>query len=527
MIQPDWESESIMQQLLLKSLKSETLAPALPDDIGSQLAQTVIGPLAEVEVYPRSITVVDRSLYFLGRRDGKKYVGVISGTIPQNHASQTYRTIQINNTKLQLALISADSEAADMLKASLPFLKPRIIGPIPSAGCGDRLGLATPGHVRALAKTQLGAVLCQQSVRENSRTGRSPRQVLDDAAWGAWQEGWRRGYGADADHLKTEAQIDTFVEAGYTFYTVDAGDHMDGEADSAEGPLLETKTNALSWDRLQSTPGDLIHQLTRRPVELDGFKVQLSRAEVLRAAAKYGAVVAHTFAMYRHLCRDMGVGSFEFEVSVDETDSATTLAEHIYIAAELARLGVVCTSLAPRFVGDFEKGVDYIGDIGAFEASFKRHAAVARAYGNYKLSLHSGSDKFAIYPVVARHTQGLIHLKTAGTSYLEALRTVAEHMPELFRDIFEFCGTRYDDDRQSYHVSAEIDRLPAVPQLPDADLPAVLNDFHAREVLHVTYGSVLKNPPLCKGLYDVLHRYQNAYGENLESHFDRHFALLG
>jgi hypothetical protein len=99
-------------------------------------------------------------------------------------------------------------------------------------------------------------------------------------------------------------------------------------------------------------------------------------------------------------------------------------------------------------------------------------------------------------------------------------------MPELFRDIFEFCGTRYADDRQSYHVSAEIDRLPAVSQLPDADLPAVLNDFYAREVLHVTYGSVLKNPPLYQGLYDVLHRYENAYGENLESHFDRHFALL-
>jgi hypothetical protein len=129
--------------------------------------------------------------------------------------------------------------------------------------------------------------------------------------------------------------------------------------------------------------------------------------------------------------------------------------------------------------------------------------------------------------VVARHTQGLIHLKTTGTIYLEALRTVAEHMPELFRDIFGFCGTRYADDRQSYHVSAEIDRLPVAPQLPDADLPAVLNDFHAREVLHVTYGLVLKNLPLYQGLYDVLHRYENAYGENLERHFDRHFALLG
>ena len=516
-----------MQQFLLKSLESETLAPALPEDIGIQLAQTVIGPLAEVDVYPRSITTVDRSLYFLSQRGGKKYVGVISREIPQNHALKTSRPIQINNTDLQLALVPADSEAADMLKASLLFLKPRVIGPIPSAGCGDRLGLATPGHVRALAKTQLGAVLCQQSVRENSRTGRSPRQVLDDAMWGAWQEGWRNGYGADADHLKTVDQIDTFMEAGYTFYTVDAGDHMDGEADSADIAQMEQKVAALPWDILQTTMADVTYELTRRPLDLDGFTIQLPREDVIRAAAKYGAVVAHTLKMYRHLCRKMDPEAFELEVSVDETDSATTLAEHIYIVAELARLGVVCTSLAPRFVGDFEKGVDYIGDIAAFEASFKRHAAVARAYGNYKLSLHSGSDKFAIYPVAARHTQGLIHLKTAGTSYLEALRTVADRVPELFRDIFEFCITRYADDRESYHVSAEIERLPAVPQLSDADLPTVLDDFHAREVLHVTYGSVLNNPPLNQGLYDVLHQYEDTYGENLERHFDRHFALFG
>lgn len=513
-----------MQQILLKSLESKTLAPALSDDIGGQLAHSIIGPLAEVDVYPRSITSANHCLYFLGRRGKEKQVGIISKTGHPVNALSTCRTIRIQDTDLYLSLGRADADTADALKKALPFLKPRVIGRVPSAGCGDRLGLATPGHVRALVKTKLGAVLCQQSVRENSRTGRSPRKVLDDAMWGAWQEGWRQGYGADADHLKTVSQIDTFVAAGYTFFTIDAGDHMDGEADSADAASLEEKTTALPWDILQTTMADLNHELTRRPLDLDGFKIKLTPAEVLRAAAKYGSVVAHTYTMYRHLCRTMEQNSFELEVSVDETDSATTLAEHIYIAVELARLGVICTSLAPRFVGDFEKGVDYIGDIAAFEASFERHAAVARTYGNYKLSLHSGSDKFSIYPVVARHTRGLIHLKTAGTSYLEALRTVAEHMPGLFRDIIDFCVTRYADDRESYHVSAEIDRMPIVTQLPDTDLPAVLDDFHAREVLHVTYGSVLNNPPLRLGLFDALYRQTDAYADNLERHFDRHFA---
>ncbi|MBI9085639.1 MAG: hypothetical protein JEZ11_18725 [Desulfobacterales bacterium] len=515
-----------MEQILLESLENESLAPALTDDIAEASAHTVIGPVAEITVFPRSITAANRCLYFLGRRGHEKVVGMISKTSQRVNVLGTPRSIRLKDADFHLALAKADTHAADVIQGALSFLQPRVIGPVPSAGCGDRLGLATPGHVRALAKTHLAAVLCQQSVRENSRTGRSPRQVLDDAMWGAWQEGWRQGFGADADHLKTTGEIDTFVDAGYTFFTIDPGEYMDPAADGADAGQLEEKVAALPWNRLQTTAGDLVDALTRRPLELDGLSVQFTREEVLRSAAKYGAVIAHTLAMVRHLRRKMGSKPFDLEVSVDETDSATTLAEHVYIASELVRLGVVVNSLAPRYVGDFEKGVDYIGDVASFSASFARHAAVARAFGNYKMSLHSGSDKFAIYPAFARHTKGLLHVKTAGTSYLEALRTVAEQNPSMFWDILEFSISRYADDRATYHVSAEIEKLPPASMLPDASLAGVLDDFHAREILHVTYGSVLNHPTLRQGLFDVLHCSENAYTDNLERHFDRHFALL-
>ena len=176
--------------------------------------------------------------------------------------------------------------------------------------------------------------------------------------------------------------------------------------------------------------------------------------------------------------------------------------------------------------GISKRGVDYIGDIESFSASFGRHAAVARAFGNYKMSLHSGSDKFSIYPAFARHTKGLLHVKTAGTSYLEALRTVAQQNPSIFRDILQFSISRYNDDRATYHVSAEIGKMPPAAMLPDASLPSVLDDFHARQVLHVTYGSVLNHPTLRKGLFDLLHANEGAYTDNLERHFDRHFSLL-
>ena len=219
--------------------------------------------------------------------------------------------------------------------------------------------------------------------------------------------------------------------------------------------------------------------------------VRVSEPALLRAAVKYGRAVAHVTMMYRHLRDRREEGAFDLEVSVDETESPTTHAEHLYVASELRRLGARCASLAPRYVGRFEKGVDYIGDVAAFDAHLVVHAAIARAFGPYKLSLHSGSDKFSIYPWAVERTRGLVHLKTAGTSYLEALRTVSQVEPALFRVIYRFSLANYERDRASYHVSARLDRVPPADRMSDAGLPAILDDFDARQVLHVTYGSVL------------------------------------
>jgi hypothetical protein len=416
------------------------------------------------------------------------------------------------------------SRSAAWLRRVLPFLEAGTIGLKKSAGCGDRLGLATPGHVRAIRKTGVAPVFAQQSVRENERTGRTPSQVTDDALWGAFQEGWRDGFGADADHLKTEAQIDAFAAAGYTFFTVDPGEYVDNNAERFSGQELEQKAAKLPWGELESTPDELARSLSTKPVDLGEFSARFNREELLRAAVKYGRAIAHTVRLYRHLVETMNGRPFELEMSVDETESATTLVEHVYIASELKRLGVVWVSLAPRYVGAFEKGVDYIGDLEQFQRSFARHVSVAKTYGPYKLSIHSGSDKFSIYPIASVLAGELIHLKTAGTSYLEALRTIARCNPGLFRDILRFAAGRYPVDRATYHVSAETSRIPEVTHLHDRDLPRLLEDFHAREVLHVTYGSVLNHAPLRAPFFGTLRRHEEEYTQVVEAHFDRHLS---
>jgi hypothetical protein len=406
------------------------------------------------------------------------------------------------------------------LRRRLPGLQPVPLGLRTSAGTGDRLGLATPGHARAFRDTGIAPIFAQQSIREMTRTERTPVDVMTDATWGAFQAGWPGPVGADADHLKNIADADVTAAAGFSLFTVDPGEYVDSSADAASAPDVEAKVDALPWQLLDSSPAELETHYAGRAFDLGERGLAISREQILRAAAKYGGAVAQAVRMYRHLAAK-GI-AFELEVSVDETETPTTHPEHYYVAAELKRLGVRWVSLAPRFVGRFEKGVDYIGDLEALRADLIGHAQVARALGPYKLSLHSGSDKFSVYPLIVEATRGQVHLKTAGTSYLEALRVVSQVDPEFFRDILGLARERYATDRASYHVSAQVEKVPAPQAVADCDLPGLLEDFDAREVLHVTFGSVLGR--WGSRLKTVLADNEAAYEVALERHFQRHLA---
>jgi hypothetical protein len=424
--------------------------------------------------------------------------------------------------------LSARNAAA--LRARLRWLRPALVGLHTSAGFGDRLGRATPGHVRAIRATHgaVAPIFAQQSMREMGRTGRTPTGVVDDAMWGVFAEGWRGGFGTDADHLKTIEDVDQCVAGGFAGFTVDPGEHVWSGADTASASDVEAAVAWLPWDVLEDTGGGLKARFVGREFDVGRDAIRFDEARLARAAAKYGRAVAHVVRIYRHLANT--VGTFELEVSVDETDSPTSHAEHFYVASELKRLGVSWVGLAPRYVGRFEKGVDYIGDLREFEQDLTGHAEIARALGPYKLSLHSGSDKFAVYPIVARHTAGLVHLKTAGTSYLEALRVVASTEPGLFREIYAFCREHYDTDKATYLVSATLARAPRPEDVSNDKMVSLLDRFDARQILHVTFGSVLtaRRPDGSPRFHDlfmaVLDAHPDVYAGYLESHFGRHLA---
>lgn len=429
-----------------------------------------------------------------------------------------------------LLLSPLNAKNARLLRERLTWLRPTVQGLRTGIGLGDRLGLATPGHLRAVreVKGQLVPFVAQQSIREMNRTSRTPQEVLDGAMWGVFAEGWHSGFGADADHLKTQHDIDQCLAVGYTFYTFDPSEYVDNMAENLPVKKLRTRIDQLPWEQLEDTPAAAAIRYLTAPIRCEEYSIHFDEITLMRAMCKYGRAIAQVVRLYRHLAQ-VGTGrEWEVEISVDETETPTTPAEHVYIVTEMRRLGVKWVSLAPHFVGRFEKGVDYIGNVEAFENDIAVHAAIARTLGPYKIGLHTGSDKFSIYEVAARQTSGMVHLKTAGTSYLEALRTIAVLDPELLRAVYTCAREHYEVDRASYHVSARLERAPLPSSLSDASLPSLLEQFDAREILHVTFGTILTRHTVdghrifYERLMTLLRTHSDAYAANLQAHFVRH-----
>lgn len=412
------------------------------------------------------------------------------------------------------------------------------LGLAPSFGFGDRIGLATPGHVEAMKRSGSGVepIFPQQSIREMARTGRSPADVMRDALAGMQQAGWTGRTGADADHLKTIEDVRRTAVAGYTFFTIDPSDYVDAQADDYAERSLREKFSAIRESI------DWFDDYLGRDVKLStGTIVSLDEPACMRCAVKYGRALNHALALADRI-RDVQQAAgrdYEIELSVDETEQPTTLAEHYIIADQCLARGMKLLSLAPRYVGAFEKGVDYKGDLLRLEQSLRDHAAVAQLLGPYKLSLHSGSDKLSIYPILARCTKGRFHVKTAGTSYLEALRVVARHEESLFRQIIGFARQRYETDQATYHVSATLRGVPPASEIVDAtrleqiylqhweDVPAGQGFTEpGRQILHCTFGSVLTHDEFGPAVAAVLASHGDTYTEVLAAHFSRHLEAL-
>lgn len=415
------------------------------------------------------------------------------------------------------------------MNPSLP--QPTVLGLVKSFGYGDRLGLAGPGHIAANRHGSFAPIFAQQSIREMTRTDRTPEEVMEAARQAVAAADFGGPWGADADHLKTPQDVAATAAAGFRFFTIDPSDYVNNDADHLDAATLTAEVQKLEADG--AAPADWSSRYLGREVEVGGTTLVFEEDALRRAMVKYSRALAHSRTMAEAIAAANPGRDYEIEISVDETDTATRPIEHLFIAMELKRLGIPVTSLAPRFIGEFEKGIDYKGDLVAFEDSLRIHADIARQYGPYKISVHSGSDKFRIYPAIGRICGDLLHVKTAGTSYLEALRVICRQEPELFQEIAIYSVDRFSEDRKSYHISATEADFIGVGSLPaNQREDFYLGEDAGRQLLHVTFGSVLTKGFRANGqtfkeaILEVLDKEADLHAEVLDHHLGKHVRLL-
>jgi len=414
---------------------------------------------------------------------------------------------------------------AKMIRELFPFAAPSNHKGRPlTVGLGDRLGLASPGHIRLVKDMDVFPVLAQQSIRELNLTGRTYDDVMDAATWAVFQENYRKGWGGDGDHLKTAAEVHMALECGYTMITLDCSEHIRNDV----APMSDAEVSAL-YARL---PADQraayeAEYLNKTFAIEPGTEISFTEPELERIVLIYKGAIDHTDRIYNDILAKCG-RPVDFEMSIDETLSTTSPAQHFFVAHELVKRGVECVSLAPRFCGEFQKGIDYIGDVDEFRKEFALHAKIAKHFG-YKISVHSGSDKFMVFPIIREESAGVYHLKTAGTNWLEGLRVIAKKSPDIFRKISKFALANLSEAKKYYHITENVANIPDIDSIPDAELTKLLDQPDSRQVLHVTYGLILSAKKDGKyvfrdDIYYILEQNEDEYCAALEKHIGRHLS---
>jgi hypothetical protein len=422
-----------------------------------------------------------------------------------------------------------------MPASSLPggVRKPQVIGPKRSFGFGDRLGLATPGHVAAVEKQPgFTPIFAQQSLREMARTGRTPQEVMNATVDALAKAHYRQPWGADANQLKTPPDVERAAAVGFTCFTINPADYINHDARLLSEEGLAHLLGGMIADG--DVPGDWARSYLQGPIEVsEGVRFQFEAEHLERLVVKYGRALAHCERMAATVARVCHDRDYEIELALDDAAAPTTPLEHLFVGLELEARRVRIVSLAPRMPEGFEPGTDFFGDAAAFETFLRQHAAVAAFCGPYKLSIHGGSDKHGVYPLIGRVCGDLLHVKTGGITYLEALRSVFRADPALFGRIARYAQTRFEIDRVSYRISTTAEEVRELANAAPGDEERCYFDERAgRQLLHVTYGSVLtvgrdeKGRSFKEAILETVRANADLYTELIAAYFTRCLGLL-
>jgi len=325
-------------------------------------------------------------------------------------------------------------------------------------GVGDRFAQEGEAQLHAfLAAREHGVEVVpvwNKSNREHKTVGTEPQSVRAEADAAVSALGWGGPYHVDADHIQL-GTVDPFIP-GSDFFTLDVADSIGTRASDADIEFFVSRHRNLTGEL--SIPG-----LART--------LRIEEEDVASIAGKFLLAIQEAGKTYRHVVEQKGEENCCFEVSIDETDQPQTPVDMLFILAAVADEGISAQTIAPKFTGRFNKGVDYAGDLEQFTQEFREDLAVIRfavqEFGlpdNLKLSVHSGSDKFSIYGPMNRAIKEFdagLHIKTAGTTWLEELIGLAESGEDglaIAREVYTTALDRYDELCAPYAAVIDVDR---------------------------------------------------------------------
>ncbi|ORN15679.1 tagaturonate epimerase family protein [Lentilactobacillus parabuchneri] len=393
-------------------------------------------------------------------------------------------------------------------------------------GLGDRLGNASNAHLRLFKGRGIMPVLAQQSIRELVLMHRTNTDVFQSASWAVFEEGFTYGWGADGDHVKTPYEVDYAVKIGCSMITLDCTDEINNDIVELNDDDLDQRFNQLDPDQIKYFNDTYLN----KTFDLgDGRSVKFTKHDVEESALTFYDAILFATTIYNKFVVPYNL---DFEISMDETPYQTTNPNHYFFANELNRRGITPVTMAPRFYGEFQKAIDYIGDTERFEREYVIHEAIAEHFG-YKLSIHSGSDKLSVYEIIGRVSkQHGWHVKTAGTNWLEALRVIAHKDPKFMLELYKFSYENLDDVKDFYVFNAQTNGTAPKPEdMNTENVMDLLDDDDARQILHTMYGSIMNlkhnyHYVYRDKLWNILLKNQALYDRYLNIHIAEHLDLL-
>ncbi|MGM8212919.1 tagaturonate epimerase family protein [Virgibacillus sp. W0430] len=490
-------------------------------DVVKQLEQGVCPTNTEknIKVYTKSFLKYQNDVLIMVKENRIDFI-LISGT------GDLYNNLIGEKVGTKTKKCRTSHENRRIINSFLEYTKPKAFGnKVATIGLGDRLGLASTGHIEVTSGKSIKPVLAQQSIRELDLTGRTMTDIIDAASFAVLKEGYTGGFGADADHIKKEEHVKEALDLGYSMITLDCSDQIKQNYSSKQIFELKEDYSKLSAEDQEYYFGKYLH----KTFKINDTDIYFSEETIMRAVFVYQEALDFVAYIYKTYISPVD-RDIDFELSIDETRTITTPMEHFFVANELKDRNVKLTSLAPRFCGEFQKGIDYIGDIEQFNIELKQHADIADHF-HYKLSIHSGSDKFKVFPIITKHTKGLFHVKTAGTNWLEAIRVIAVKEPGLYRELHAFALNNIEEALKYYDINPDLSSIPSLSEREDDELPQYMDEDASRQLLHITYGLILSYKEGSEYVYkDKIYKClideEETYSAALITHIGKHLQLL-